>query len=1159
MADPITITTTIITLATFIKDLIDVGQNIRRSIEKVGENRRRIREVVDDILGTLAQLANLSRGREDSFQAQELLDALGNLKADMLHVLSVAQKISAPEPRSGFRGLQSQFKGWLEREDVEVQVKRLNKHVKKCYIQFTAFSAARIEHTSARIENTSARIENTSVRVEQRLIINSVEHQAKLQRLEGMMTRVLVQTQFGHDVVNRTMEIVASAMHLVDAFRKYTTSAYFRSETPHWDPVEEPQKIVFLRPKSDLHILQKILTVMLQIKDHPTALSTKYATEILLNLGAELSSLRMQSEAMAADALAVQVFRHLASGENFAGSLPRLAFALERLSDQYQYQLRHELAVQAGEQSVYWCHVASEGEPDADNRALLLMSLNTHSTGLRAAGQIDAAIAVAQEALVLCRALLPETFQMASTEPDWALQYPEYEFRAYKCVQSFFCLSDALSDASRHREAFLASKEGLEVVARFAGAIGPPSGSNIDAFFNHMCKMAEAGDLPQDSLADAVILYGRLSRIYTREFLEKFLLILYAHAYFFSHDTAAIKDLRLFLEPSYKSPPPIMDKCTSLSWIDGWVVENAVRAYYRGVGFDAIQIFIAHLIQMHFEIAIPVLRERVPSPNDNWFSHGITFNRTSRVIMELSHRERLLVLESFAELVVYARKSIHSSLSLSKKADLTEFLSSYCDMLRQTVGCLSDALAISQDAVRSQTTPPSHEANWHEFYWLGLQALVLADMGRFPEAEFILRDAAQSRPYDDDDPSLGCLFTVVESFFLRQTGRKRQAVVLLKRRTSHLKSEEDVDTLIECVYYFLLSDLSSTQLEVGKTQAAFETAESTVIKCRELRTSHPHELQPQLAVAHALIAQSNCFAALGRAEEGLAAAQEAAAIYAGPPWRGFCPAYYRPQEFSSTAFHTLSLRLATLGHRDEALVNAEKAVEEYRELVSLAIGHTPPLAVGLRNLASRLWDVGRFDESIIALKEATSLLRGVADQLPHHFPTLADALEQLAEYLSVRGDAEGSSTTASECALIRERLVSKEGETEAESDSEFWDAEQGSGPSGEEVVSEGAALAVTAQTESDHGCRISPSQAEEIQLSPPESAGASASMVEPETSPAAQQGVAPKEQAEVPAAEKIDVGKRFKIKIELESSPLDVVWILLALLGLGWALALLRK
>ncbi|KAJ7233387.1 hypothetical protein C8J57DRAFT_1729528 [Mycena rebaudengoi] len=596
MADPITITTTIITLATFIKDLIDVGQNIRRSIEKVGENRRRIREVVDDTLGTLAQLANLLRGCEDSFQAQELLDALGNLKADMLHVLSVAQKISAPEPRSGFRGLQSQLKGWLEREDVEAQVKRLNKHVKKCYMQFAVFSAARNEHTSARIENTSAqikntsvrienisaRIENISVRVEQRLIINSVEHQVKLQRLEGMMTRVLVQTRFGHDVVNRTMELVASdpghqsiesqflslqAMHLIHAFKKYTTSAFFQSKTPHWDPVEEPLQIVFLQPKSDLHILQKILTVMLQIKDHQTALSTKDATEILLELGEELSWLGLQSEATALDALAVQVFRNLASGENFTGCLPRLAFALRHLSHRYQYQLRHEFAVQASEQSVYWCHFASESTPHADNRALLLASLNTHSTNLRAAGQIDAAISVAQEALALSRALLPEIFQLASTKPNWAFRCPEYEFQASDCTRSFFCLGSAFSDASRHREAYLASKEGLEVVAHFSGSIPPPSGSDIDAFFNHMCKMAEAGDLPQDSLANAVILYGSLSRIYPQEFSAQFLLILYAQAYFFDHDTAAMKVLRLFLEPS--DALPFMDKSTSISWIDG--------------------------------------------------------------------------------------------------------------------------------------------------------------------------------------------------------------------------------------------------------------------------------------------------------------------------------------------------------------------------------------------------------------------------------------------------------------------------------------------------------------------------------------------------------------------------------------------------------------
>ncbi|KAJ7140981.1 hypothetical protein C8R44DRAFT_866722 [Mycena epipterygia] len=81
MMDPITATTTIITLATFIKDLIDLGQSIKESIEKVTENRRRIRDLTNEILHTLADLANLSQRHKDEFEAPALLSALGNLKA----------------------------------------------------------------------------------------------------------------------------------------------------------------------------------------------------------------------------------------------------------------------------------------------------------------------------------------------------------------------------------------------------------------------------------------------------------------------------------------------------------------------------------------------------------------------------------------------------------------------------------------------------------------------------------------------------------------------------------------------------------------------------------------------------------------------------------------------------------------------------------------------------------------------------------------------------------------------------------------------------------------------------------------------------------------------------------------------------------------------
>ncbi|KAJ7249304.1 hypothetical protein C8J57DRAFT_1356581 [Mycena rebaudengoi] len=174
MVDPITITTTIISVATFIKDLIDLGQSIKRSIEKVEENRRQLRDVTSEILHTLESLASLSEGT--TVQSPELLVALHNLKRDMLYVLSVAEKLSPTDQHPRRRGFRSQITVWLKREDIEVEIKRLNKAVSKLYIQFTTLSAARIEHIS--------------VRIEQSMISQNEETRARLRRLERMIARV---------------------------------------------------------------------------------------------------------------------------------------------------------------------------------------------------------------------------------------------------------------------------------------------------------------------------------------------------------------------------------------------------------------------------------------------------------------------------------------------------------------------------------------------------------------------------------------------------------------------------------------------------------------------------------------------------------------------------------------------------------------------------------------------------------------------------------------------------------------------------------------------------------------------------------------------------------------------------------------------------------
>ncbi|KAJ7141082.1 hypothetical protein C8R44DRAFT_240593 [Mycena epipterygia] len=168
---------------------------------QVGENRRHIRELTDDILRTLAGIADIGREHEDTLYSPVLLSALGNLKIDMIYVLSICcQNTPVERVHQGFR---FHIKAWMNRDSVEKEIRRLKEHVNKCYLQFTTLSAARTEHTSVQIAHTA-------LRLEQSLVVNNVENQVRLRRLEGMMAQLLLETQFGQHVVNQTIEIIAS-------------------------------------------------------------------------------------------------------------------------------------------------------------------------------------------------------------------------------------------------------------------------------------------------------------------------------------------------------------------------------------------------------------------------------------------------------------------------------------------------------------------------------------------------------------------------------------------------------------------------------------------------------------------------------------------------------------------------------------------------------------------------------------------------------------------------------------------------------------------------------------------------------------------------------------------------------------------------------------
>ncbi|KAJ7111250.1 ankyrin repeat-containing domain protein [Mycena epipterygia] len=164
--DPVSAATAVITFGTFAKDLVELFLKVKESIEKVGENNKRLQELTEDILRTLDGLVNLTLGKNDTSEAPALFIALGGLQRQMLHVLEGCRAIPPTEPSQGRQQhLKSQMKMWWNRDKIEAEIRRLKELTNECYTQFTLFSTARTEEKTVQIANSTGRIETSTVQI----------------------------------------------------------------------------------------------------------------------------------------------------------------------------------------------------------------------------------------------------------------------------------------------------------------------------------------------------------------------------------------------------------------------------------------------------------------------------------------------------------------------------------------------------------------------------------------------------------------------------------------------------------------------------------------------------------------------------------------------------------------------------------------------------------------------------------------------------------------------------------------------------------------------------------------------------------------------------------------------------------------------------------
>ncbi|KAF7357867.1 Tetratricopeptide repeat family [Mycena venus] len=940
--DPVTVTTTLITLASFIKDLIEVGQSIKSSIEKVGENRRRIRELTNDVLRTLADLASLTRGQEDTFQAPALLSALANLKADMLYVLSISQNIS-PVRHPGFRRVSSQIKVWIKRDDLEKKIGRLKEHVNKCYLQFTVFSAARIERTT--------------VRVEQTLIVNNVENQVKLRRLEGMMARVLLETQFGQNVVNKTMEIIAS-----EGTHQSLESQYISAQT-----------------RSLMDSLQKCLTGGNLVLQEPLSDPNK-----------PFQLVSLQSTPL--------------------NTLQQILGAVMKLSVRFQGQLQFQFALLASQESLdLWNHI-SESLPEVDNRIGQLLALIVHARNLSETGQRMTALSIAQNAAAISRPMADEVY---STSRIDSLS-DEDQFKLVETRNALFILAKVLSSVEQHLESYTVFREGFRAVLRFTVSTCPPIATDIDSFLNQICKVAEEGTFSLGMLADCVILFRDLARMYPQASFQ-FLQLFYAYVYLSQHNTlpdsgSALEDLRLFIEPAKDHPAPKLDITMRVDFSTlGIVTEDAVRAYYTHPS-HTFDLLMRNIFVTHFKQAVQVLQETVEelslkSDIIPWALYTVV-----DIVPLVSKTESITLLQ------IMTKKIPHLGTILAHwRHDfrwLFDFILIPIFVHLWSAGLLDDALA-EWDGVIAYFRSCSNadaEVNARQWQFQLSQPFVLCDMGKIPSAIAIIQQTDMIL----QDWVCSLLRCLIRTRILRRTGRNQEALQMLKReRTRYWPDEGQVFNPYLC---FLPAELAAVWDIVGRPDIALKEAERAVATCRRKVDDTDVEAQ-KCTLVHALTTFSNSLAAVGRNDEALAVVQDAVAIYtqnAEDMWEGLVNLLtIRKEELGANAFHSLSLRLATFGRQKEALINANKATELYRELVALAPRHLPTLASSLRNLASILSNIGRGAEVLSACQEAVRIMRNVVDSEPYFFSILAETLDQLANYLKQKGD-DGAAAAAAE-------------------------------------------------------------------------------------------------------------------------------------------------
>ncbi|KAF8958056.1 hypothetical protein BDZ97DRAFT_1924070 [Flammula alnicola] len=332
MADPLSVTLAVITLATALKDIIELGQKIKESFAQVSKNLQNGKRLAFEMLDTLYKLQKFCDEHYAVLNAStEMKIALQKLAENMKSVYMDCCKLIPPLPEKRIARFKITFNMWKNGDKVEGLITELKNHINGCHTQFMATLLVVVQQSNADGVNILRR-EISEIRVsDQQLSAFAGASSTTMSKRPSSITEGVISDMYLRVQINAINESLTQLSTMSIQYVAEPQEQYVLPFQPLLDTSFLP------RDRNALHrdVVNRTLEVQALLQNHPSTLSIQDGAWEMVNLTLGLYDLNMYEEAAEMGLWAVNLFRTLVAVHPDIYT-PYLIHALRHLSRFYQ-------------------------------------------------------------------------------------------------------------------------------------------------------------------------------------------------------------------------------------------------------------------------------------------------------------------------------------------------------------------------------------------------------------------------------------------------------------------------------------------------------------------------------------------------------------------------------------------------------------------------------------------------------------------------------------------------------------------------------------------------------------------------------------------------------------------------------------------------------